>query len=140
LIAATFGGASLFSPMLATSKSASLIGLSLLPRQVQDTFLGLFWLQAAVVVVVVLLITQALLLRQLQGGVAATVCTQKNLPVDPRIIELSRIPAQAANQPQFTHAQRPSKTTVVPAKPWSHFDCQLRLPIKIGSNFRWDDT
>jgi DASS family divalent anion:Na+ symporter len=72
LIAATFGGASLFSPMLATSKSASLIGLSLLPRQVQDTFLGLFWLQAAVVVVVVLLITQALLLRQLQGGVAAT--------------------------------------------------------------------
>lgn len=72
LVAASFGGASLFSPMLATSKSASLIGLSLLPRQVQDTFLGLFWLQAAMVVVVVLLITQALLLRQLQGGVAAT--------------------------------------------------------------------
>lgn len=72
LIAATFGGASLFSPMLATSKSASMIGLSLLPRQVQDTFLGLFWLQAAAVVVVVLLITQALLLLRLQRGAPAT--------------------------------------------------------------------
>ena len=72
LIAATFGGASLFSPMLATSKSASMIGLSLLPRQVQDTFLGLFWLQAAAVVVLVLLLTQALLLLRLQRGAAAT--------------------------------------------------------------------
>ena len=75
-----------------------------------------------------------------QWGVAATVRAQKNLPVDPRIIELSRIPAQAANQPQFTHAQRPSKTTVVPTKPLSHFAYQLRLPVKIGSNFRWDDA
>ena len=72
LIAATFGGASLFSPMLATSKSASMIGLSLLPRQVQDTFLGLFWLQAAAVVVLVLVLTQALLLLRLQRGAAAT--------------------------------------------------------------------
>lgn len=79
LLAATFGGASLFSPMLATSKSASLIGLSLLPRQVQDMFLGLFWLKAALLVVVVLLLAQALLLRGLQNGVPATALNRSAL-------------------------------------------------------------
>jgi branched-chain amino acid transport system substrate-binding protein len=68
LVAAAFGGASLFSPMLATSKSASIIGLSLLPRQVQTTYLGLFWLKAAAVVVITLFIAQALILVHLQGN------------------------------------------------------------------------
>jgi divalent anion:Na+ symporter, DASS family len=81
LMAATIGGASLFSPMLATSKSASIIGLSLLPVQVQDTFLGLFWLQAAAVVVVVLLVCQALLLRQLQAGAPATPLDRRSLAI-----------------------------------------------------------
>ena len=72
LVAATFGGASIFSPMLATSKSASIIGLSLLPIQIQETFLGLFWLKAAAVVVLVLLVCQGLLLKFLQGDEPAT--------------------------------------------------------------------
>ena len=72
LVAATFGGASIFSPMLATSKSASIIGLSLLPLQIQETFLGLFWLKAAAVVILLLLVTQIVLLRFLQGGLPAT--------------------------------------------------------------------
>jgi di/tricarboxylate transporter len=67
LVAAAFGGASLFSPMLATSKSASIIGLSLLPRQVQNAYLGLFWLKAAGVVLITLFIAQALILLRLQG-------------------------------------------------------------------------
>lgn len=67
LVAAAFGGASLFSPMLATSKSASIIGLSLLPMQVQNAYLGLFWLKAAAVVVLILFIAQALILLRLQG-------------------------------------------------------------------------
>ena len=72
LVAATFGGASIFSPMLATSKSASIIGLSLLPVQIQQTFLGFFWLQAAAVVILVLLVCQVLLLKFLQNGQPAT--------------------------------------------------------------------
>jgi di/tricarboxylate transporter len=94
LMAATFGGASLFSPMLATSKSASMIGLSLLPRQVQETFLGLFWLQAAVVVLVVLLITQALLLRQLQQRVPAS-------PLDRAALAEQLVRMGAINQEQW---------------------------------------
>lgn len=79
LLTATFTGASLFSPMLATSKSANLIGLSLLPRQVQQTFLGLFWLKAAAVVVVVLLISQIVLLRRMLGTTAATPLNRQEL-------------------------------------------------------------
>lgn len=58
--------------MLATSKSASIIGLSLLPVQIQQTFLGFFWLQAAAVVILVLLVCQVLLLKFLQNGQPAT--------------------------------------------------------------------
>ena len=94
LLAATFGGASLFSPMLATSKSASMIGLSLLSRQVQDTFLGLFWLQAAAVVLVVLVLTQTLLLRQLQGPVPPT-------PLDRRALHGQLAQMGAINQEQW---------------------------------------
>jgi di/tricarboxylate transporter len=49
LLAATFGGAILFSPMMATSKSSNIAALSLFPAQVQAEFSGLFWLVAAAV-------------------------------------------------------------------------------------------
>jgi di/tricarboxylate transporter len=52
LLAAMFGGALLFSPMMATSKSSNIAGLSLLPPQVQAEFSGLFWLTAAAVAAV----------------------------------------------------------------------------------------
>ena len=47
LLAAMFGGALLFSPMMATSKSSNIAALSLLPPQVQTEFGGFFWLVAA---------------------------------------------------------------------------------------------
>lgn len=59
LMAATFSGAMLFSPMMATSKSSNLVAVGLLPQQVQEQFVGLYWLVAA--------------------AVAAGVCTAANL-------------------------------------------------------------
>ena len=47
LLAATFGGALLFSPMMATSKSSNIAALNFLPPQVQAEFAGFFWLVAA---------------------------------------------------------------------------------------------
>jgi di/tricarboxylate transporter len=49
LLAAMFGGALLFSPMMSTSKSSNIAALGLLPQQVQFEFAGLFWLVAAAV-------------------------------------------------------------------------------------------
>lgn len=49
LMAATFSGAMLMSPMLSTSKSANIAAINLLPVQTQEEFLGLFWLVAAAV-------------------------------------------------------------------------------------------
>lgn len=47
LFAATFGGAMLFSPMLAISKSANITAVSLLPEAIQERFLGFYWLYCA---------------------------------------------------------------------------------------------
>ena len=47
LLASTFGGALLFSPMMATSKSSNIAALNFLPAQMQTEFSGLFWLVAA---------------------------------------------------------------------------------------------
>ncbi|WP_175541731.1 SLC13 family permease [Polaromonas sp. YR568] len=47
LMAATFSGAMLFSPMLLTSKSSNLTAFGMLPVQLQDQFQGLFWFVAA---------------------------------------------------------------------------------------------
>jgi di/tricarboxylate transporter len=47
LLAAMFGGALLFSPMMSTSKSSNIAALNLLPAQVQAEFAGFFWLVAA---------------------------------------------------------------------------------------------
>lgn len=52
LFAATYSGAMLFSPMLPTSKSANLTAVGLLPEQVQQQFVGPFWLVAAAVAAV----------------------------------------------------------------------------------------
>lgn len=52
LMAATFSGAMLMSPMLLTSKSSNLTVFGMLPVQLQDQFQGLFWLVAAGVAVV----------------------------------------------------------------------------------------
>jgi len=49
LMAATFSGAMLFSPMLSTSKSSNITAVNLLPQQIQEQFLGLYWLVAALV-------------------------------------------------------------------------------------------
>lgn len=48
LLAATFGGAMLFSPMLAVSKSANITAVSLLPDSIQQQFLGFYWLYCAI--------------------------------------------------------------------------------------------
>jgi len=47
LMAATFGGAMIFSPMLAVSKSANITAVSLLPESLQQQFLGFYWLYCA---------------------------------------------------------------------------------------------
>lgn len=52
LLAAMFGGAALFSPMMATSKSSNIAALGMLPPQVQAEFSGLFWLVGAAVAAV----------------------------------------------------------------------------------------
>lgn len=52
LLTAMFGGALLFSPMMATSKSSNIAALNFLPPQVQAEFAGLFWLVAALVAAV----------------------------------------------------------------------------------------
>lgn len=49
LMAATFSGAMLMSPMLSTSKSANIAAITLLPPQTQEEFIGLFWLVASAV-------------------------------------------------------------------------------------------
>ena len=49
IFAATYSGAMLFSPMFATSKSSNVAAMALLPTQVQEDFLGLFWPVAAAV-------------------------------------------------------------------------------------------
>lgn len=49
LMAATFSGAMLFSPMLSTSKSSNITAVNFLPLQIQEEFLGLYWLVAALV-------------------------------------------------------------------------------------------
>ena len=49
LLAALFGGAALFGPMMVTSKSSNIAALNFLPAQTQAEFNGIFWLEAAVV-------------------------------------------------------------------------------------------
>jgi di/tricarboxylate transporter len=65
LLAAMFGGALLFSPMMATSKSSNIAALSLLPPQVQAEFSGLFWFAAAGVAALGVTVVHLLVLPRL---------------------------------------------------------------------------
>ncbi len=63
LLAATFAGSMLFSPMMSTSKSSNIAAIALLPQQVQSEFLGIFWLVAAAVAAVGLTLLHLVALR-----------------------------------------------------------------------------
>jgi len=52
LMIATFTGATLFSPLLLTAKSANLAAFMMLPAQVRTEFQGIYWLVAAAVVAI----------------------------------------------------------------------------------------
>lgn len=56
LIAATYGGAMLFSTALANSKSASVAAMSMLPNYLQNQYLGVFWMTAAALPIVILVV------------------------------------------------------------------------------------
>jgi len=63
LMVATFTGATLFSPLLLTSKSANLAAYTMLPVQVRLEFQGAYWLVAAGVVALGLLLFHLLAMR-----------------------------------------------------------------------------
>jgi di/tricarboxylate transporter len=68
LMAATFSGAMLFSPMLSTSKSSNITAVNFLPTQIQEQFLGLYWLLAAAVAAVGLTLLHLVAVRALFPG------------------------------------------------------------------------
>ncbi len=70
LLAAMFGGAVLFGPMMLTSKSSNIAALNFLPAQVRAEFGGIFWLVAA--------------------GVAALAITATHLALVPRLFPTSQ--------------------------------------------------
>jgi di/tricarboxylate transporter len=61
LMAASFSGAMLMSPMMSTSKSANIAAVNLLPAQIQEEFIGLFWLVAAAVAAIGVTLIHALI-------------------------------------------------------------------------------
>jgi hypothetical protein len=65
LIAATYGGAMLFSTALSNSKSASIAAVSMLPTHQQNQYLGLFWIAAACVPMLVLLLIHLVSIRMM---------------------------------------------------------------------------
>lgn len=65
LMAATFSGAMLFSPMLSTSKSSNITAVNLMPLQIREQFLGLYWLVAALVAAVGITVCHLLATRWL---------------------------------------------------------------------------
>jgi DASS family divalent anion:Na+ symporter len=68
LMIATFMGATLFAPLLLTSKSAHLAAYTMLPTQVQLQFQGSHWLVAAAVVAIGLLACHMLAMRFLYSS------------------------------------------------------------------------
>jgi DASS family divalent anion:Na+ symporter len=63
LMAATYGGAMLFSTALSNSKSASIAALSMLPIYLQEQYLGVFWIVAASVPMILLLMMHFISMR-----------------------------------------------------------------------------
>ena len=62
LLAALFGGAVLFSPMLVTSKSSNIAALNFLPQQIQAEFNGIFWLESALAALIVVTVVHLLVI------------------------------------------------------------------------------
>ncbi len=83
LMAATFSGAMLFSPMLSTSKSSNITAVNLMPPQIQEQFLGLYWLVAALVAAVGITLFHLVATRWL-----FTVEQQAPLPKDRILVQL----------------------------------------------------
>ncbi len=72
LMAATFSGSMLMSPMFLTSKSANLSVIGMLPIQLQEQFQGLFWFVAAAVAALTVSLLHLVVSRLCFGkGVAA---------------------------------------------------------------------
>lgn len=65
LLAAMFGGAALFSPMMATSKSSNIGAINFLPVQLQTEFNGIFWLVAAAAAATTVTVAHLLLMPRL---------------------------------------------------------------------------
>jgi len=65
LLAALFGGAALFSPMMVTSKSSNIAAVNFLPQQMQTEFDGIFWLVAAAVAAVAVTVAHFAVLPRL---------------------------------------------------------------------------
>lgn len=79
LMAATFSGAMLFSPMLLTSKSSNLTAFGMLPLQLQDQFQGLFWLVAAGVAALTVTAAHLLVVRLCFGRTAQAALPKERL-------------------------------------------------------------
>lgn len=72
LMAATFSGAMLMSPMFLTSKSSNLTAIGMLPGQLQDQFQGMFWFVAASVAALTVTVLHLVFMRLCFGrGMAA---------------------------------------------------------------------
>ncbi len=84
LMIATFMGATLFAPLLLTSKSAHLAAYTMLPTQVQLQFQGSHWLVAAAVVAIGLLACHMLAMRFLYSSGGET----QSLPRDRIAVQL----------------------------------------------------
>ena len=65
LMAAMFGGAALFSPMMATSKSSNIAAINFLPPELQSEFNGIFWLVAAAVAALAVTVAHMLVIPRL---------------------------------------------------------------------------
>lgn len=77
LMAATFGGAMLFSPMLAISKSANITAVSFLPDSIQEKFLGFYWLYAALFCVIGVTLIHMISIRRVFSAQAEKVVDQQ---------------------------------------------------------------
>lgn len=63
LLASTFAGATLLAPMMATGKSSNIAGINLLPPQMQEDFLGFYWLAGAAASAVFLIMMHLVIAR-----------------------------------------------------------------------------
>jgi di/tricarboxylate transporter len=82
LAAATFAGGVLFSPMMATSKSANIAAIGFLPQQMQAQFSGLYWLWAAAVAVLIVTVLHLLLVERLFPGEGQAAMQREVLQAD----------------------------------------------------------